>query len=144
MGSSGARIAALLSVLLATLLAGVGTAQAQATAELTIDRVGTFDPQTGIATISGTYSCGDFAGAGLIEVTLQQQVGRVATVTGSGFFDLVCEPGATGVWSAQVAPTSGEFRGGQAFASARLVVDGVALTETGATVRLRGGNSLAG
>jgi hypothetical protein len=145
MWSLGVRFGVILSVLLTTLLIGVGTAQAQETAALTIDRVGTFDAETGIATISGTYSCGEASGTGLIEVTLQQRVGRVTTVTGFGMFEVVCAPGATGTWSAEVAPTlgSGLFRGGQAFASARLVIEGAAVAETGAPVNLRGGGGSA-
>lgn len=143
MWSLSVRLGALLSVVIATIFISVGTAQAQATTELTIDRIGTFDAETGIATISGTFSCGDVTGTGLIEVTVQQQVGRVATVTGFGFFDVFCEPGASGTWSADVVPTSGEFRGGLAFASARLVLDGVAVAETGASIHLRGGGQFS-
>lgn len=138
MWSVGGRFGMLLSVLLTTLLIGVGTAHAQETA-VTIDRVGTFDAATGIATITGTYSCGDATGVGLIEVTLQQQVGRISTVTGSGFADVDCALSPTGTWSAQIAPTNGEFRGGQAFASARLAFDGAAVAEIGEPIRLTGG-----
>jgi hypothetical protein len=138
MWSMGARFAALMSVLLVLLSIGVGAAHTQVTATVTIDRVGVFDPHTGTATVTGTYSCGEFAGTGIIEVTLRQQVGRVATVTGSGFADVVCVPGETGTWSAEVVPTTGEFRGGQAFASVRLLFNGQAV-ETGRTIRLRGG-----
>src|SRR5437016_3120630 len=106
MWSLGARFGALLSVVLTILFIGAGTAEAQ-TAELNIDRVGTVDAQTGIATVTGTYSCGDATGAGLIEVTLRQQVGRVATVSGSGFFDVDCASAPTGTWFAEIVPTTG-------------------------------------
>lgn len=136
--SLSSRITALLVALLAGVAMSTGTAWAQATPELNIDPRGTFEATTGIATVTGTYSCGDLSGAGLIEVTLGQDVGRVATVTGSGFSDLACEPGQTGTWYAEVVPTSGEYRGGTAFASARLTV-GDQGTETGRQIQLSGG-----
>lgn len=126
------------AVALAAIAASPGVALAQGTATVTISPTGTFDAQTGLAEISGTFDCGDFTGSSLIEVTLNQQVGRVSTVTGSGFSDLECTAGLTGTWSAQIIPTNGEFRGGKAFASARLVVNGTAVAETGRTVQLRG------
>lgn len=132
------RITTLLVALLAGVMMSAGAAWAQATPELTIDPRGTFKATTGIATVTGTYSCGDLSGTGLIEVTLGQDVGRVATVTGSGFFDLACEPGQTGTWYAEIVPTNGEYRGGTAFASARLTV-GDQGTETGRQVHLSGG-----
>jgi hypothetical protein len=139
MWSLGARLAALLSVVVTALVMSMGVAQAQTTAQLSIDPVATFDPHTGIVTVTGTYSCGEATGTGLIEVTVQQDVGRVATVTGSGFADVACVPGQTGTWSAEVVPETGEFRGGQAFASAQLRLDGQVLAETGAPIRVRGG-----
>lgn len=121
--------------------ASPGVALAQGAAAVVISPTGTFDARTGQAVISGTFDCGDFTGPALINVgSLIQQVGRVSTVVGSGFADIAgpCTPGRTGTWSAPVIPTNGEFRGGKAFASAQLVVDGTPVAETGQTVRLTG------
>lgn len=134
------RIAILATALLAGLMISSGAAHAQSPG-LTIDQQGSFSALTGIATVSGTYSCGESSGSGLIEVTLSQDVGRVATISGGGFYDITCQPGQTGVWSTEVVPTSGEYRGGSAFASARLVLNGEPVTETGSPVQLSGGQS---
>ncbi|HEX6077053.1 MAG TPA: hypothetical protein VFZ32_17550 [Micromonosporaceae bacterium] len=135
MSAQFSRIGILLSVLFAMVLISAGPAQAQTTPGLGIDRTGAFDALTGNATVTGTYACGDLSGSGLIEVTLGQDVGRVATVSGYGFSDLACEPGQTGTWYAEIVPTTGEYRGGPAFASARLTV-GDQGTETGRQIQL--------
>jgi Family of unknown function (DUF6299) len=114
-----------------------GVASAQVGAAVTINPTGTFGAQTGQATISGTFACGSVTGATLVEVSLSQSVGRVATVSGQGFADVDCGAGGvTGTWSAPVTPTSGEFRGGKAFASARLAA--APETEISRTVQLKG------
>jgi len=120
-------------------LAPSGAALAQTGPEVTVAPTGTFSTQTGAATLSGTYSCGDNSGFAFIEVVLSQNVGRVSTVSGSAFAEIPpCSPGVTGTWTATVGPTNGQFRGGNTSASARLLVDGSAAAETGATVRLHG------
>jgi hypothetical protein len=80
--------------------------------ELGVDRFGRFDPQTGVATVTGTATC--TAGAsGQVFVNLSQQVGRVATIEGFGFAALSCD-GTDQPWSASVQPFSGKFAGGHA------------------------------
>jgi hypothetical protein len=125
-------------VALAVLAASATAAQAQG-ASITVDPIGTFDAQSGTATLTGTFACGDASGFAFIEVVLRQPVGRVSTVSGSAFAEIAaCTPGATGTWTATVSPSNGQFRGGRASASARLVVDGTAIAETSQTVQLRG------
>lgn len=132
-------VTALLVTGVAVGVASVSAVQAQTTASITIDPVGTFDAQTGTATITGTFACGEASGFAVIEVTLRQSVGRVSTVTGQAFAEIpACEPGLTGTWTALVSPSSGEFRGGLARADARLVVEGASIAETGTAIRLRG------
>ncbi|MEV6207228.1 hypothetical protein [Kitasatospora sp. NPDC051914] len=115
-----------------------GAVFAQTGPEVTVASIGTFDAQTGVATLTGTFACGDSSGFATIELVLSQQVGRVSTVSGSSFADIPeCTPGATGTWTALVPSSNGEFRGGQAQASARILVDG-STAETGAAIRLRG------
>jgi hypothetical protein len=83
------------------------------TVEITVDRYGKVSPRTGVATISGTYTCtnGDF-----FEVygDARQDAGRF-TVSGSfGFVEYGTCDGATRTWSASVVPQGGKFAGGKA------------------------------
>jgi hypothetical protein len=83
------------------------------TVDVTVNRNGTFNSRTGVATISGTYTCTD---ADFIElfVDARQNVGRFA-VTGSGeFFDSGTCDGASHAWSVEVFPQNGRFGGGKA------------------------------
>ena len=115
----------------------VAPTRAQSITTFSIDPRGTFDPQTGQATISGTIACSEPL-AGFIEVSLQQRAGRLIVV-GSGFTDVACSPEGT-TWSVTVSGP-GRFAGGAALASARaeFVVDGTVITaETSQQVRLRG------
>jgi uncharacterized protein DUF6299 len=84
--------------------------------DITVNPKGTVDARTGIATISGTYTCadGEFIQA---SGSARQSVGRVATVTGFVFFSAVgtCD-GEPHSWSAEVFPQSGRFAGGKALA----------------------------
>jgi hypothetical protein len=85
------------------------------TLDVTVNRTGTVNTKTGIATISGTFTCSnaDFAD---IFIDASQSVGRF-TIRGSGeFFDVdVCD-GTTHTWSAEVFPDNGKFAGGKALA----------------------------
>ena len=131
--------ASVLSALLAvTLLTTTSAVHAQSAA-ITVEPTATFDAQSGSATVTGTYACGDSSGFTFIEVVVRQSVGRVSTVTGSAFAEVAeCIPGATGTWAAEVFPSNGEFRGGKATASAQLLVNGVGQAETGQVVGIRG------
>ena len=83
------------------------------TIDITVDPTGTFNPQTGSATISGTATCTD-ASSGQIFVELSQQVGRF-TVSGFGFAEVLCD-GTPQSWSAEVIGSNGLFKGGRAVA----------------------------
>lgn len=79
----------------------------------TVDAFGSFDPRTGIATISGTYACsnGDFL-SGFVDAS--QRVGRFRiSGTGSFFASGTCD-GATHTWAAEVFSQNGTFAGGKA------------------------------
>jgi hypothetical protein len=83
------------------------------TAEITVDPRGTFSSKTGIAHLSGSYTCTD---ADFLEVdgSVRQPVGRLA-VTGSFFvFDEGTCDGTPHPWAADVAPDNGKFAGGKA------------------------------
>ena len=80
--------------------------------DLNVNRIGTVNISTGVATISGTYTCsnGDFVD---VFVNASQNVGRF-TISGSGlFFDARTCDGAPHAWSADVVPQNGKFAGGK-------------------------------
>ena len=84
------------------------------TVDLAVSRFGTVNGRTGVATISGTYTCtnGD---PFVLFVDARQDVGRRASVLGSGsFFDFGTCDGAPRSWSAVVFPQNGKFAGGKA------------------------------
>jgi len=82
------------------------------TLELTVNRMGQVDVRTGIATISGTYTCtnGEYLSG---NTDGRQTVGRFA-ISGYGYFSNfgVCD-GAPHPWSTILAPTNGKFAGGK-------------------------------
>ena len=82
------------------------------TLDITVHRFGTVNTRTGVATISGTYTCtnGDF-----IEVfgDARQNVGRFSIFGSFGFFDFGTCDGAPHTWSADVFPQNGKFAGGK-------------------------------
>jgi len=79
----------------------------------TVNRTGTVNTKTGVATISGTFACsgGDFLE---VDVEASQPVGRF-TIRGFGSFvaDGVCD-GTSRPWRADVVPDNGKFAGGKA------------------------------
>jgi len=85
------------------------------TVELTIDAIGAVDAKTGVAQVSGTYTCtGDVA---FVDVsgTLRQRAGRVF-VQGPIFFqstEPVCD-GSAITWESEVIAPLGLFKGGKA------------------------------
>ncbi len=84
------------------------------TVDITVNRFGTFNAHTGVAAISGTYTCtnGDFIE---VFVDARQNVGRFFTILGSGgFFDFGTCDGASHAWAADVVPQTGKFAGGKA------------------------------
>jgi len=82
------------------------------TVSITVDRYGKVNTRTGVATISGTYTCanGDFID---VFVDARQPVGRF-TILGSGeFFGSGTCDGAAHTWSASIFPQNGKFAGGK-------------------------------
>jgi len=82
------------------------------TVDLTVNRTGTVNTRTGVATISGTFTCSnaDFID---IFVNASQNVGRF-TIRGSGesFVGGLCD-GTAHPWSADVSGDNGKFAGGK-------------------------------
>jgi len=83
------------------------------TISMTVNPRGSFDGHTDTATISGTVTCSGISDFSLVDVTLSQNVGRVATVQGENAVDVPCD-GGTHSWSVAITPVSGAFRGGKA------------------------------
>ena len=111
------------------------------TVDITVNRFGTVNAQTGVATISGTYTCtdGDFID---IFVDARQNVGRFAILGSGGFFDFGTCDGTSHTWSADVFPQNGKFKGGKTLTlnfaqSCGLFECGFGFAER--TVQLRGG-----
>jgi len=106
---------------------------------VTIDPRGHLDRQ-GDAIISGTETCtAQDLQFSELDVNASQSVGRVSTIQGSGFGDLVCD-GAAHAWSVVVYPFSGKFVGGSANVSADGFACNVAACNDGfasQTVQLR-------
>jgi Family of unknown function (DUF6299) len=83
------------------------------TLDITVNRFGTVNARSGVATISGTYTCTD-AGFFQTSVSARQNVGRFFTILGSGSFsDFGTCDGELHRWSANVFPQSGKFGGGK-------------------------------
>lgn len=95
-----------------TLSITVGEAPPPPSIDITVDPIGSFDPQTGSATISGTATCSSDALFAFIELELRQQVGRFI-VTGYGATEVVCDD-TTQPWSVEVFGSNGLFKGGRA------------------------------
>jgi hypothetical protein len=109
--------------------------------DITVNRFGTVNAQTGVATISGTYTCtgGDFVN---VSGEARQNVGRLVTI--SGFFAFsssgTCDE-APRSWSANVFPQGGKFAGGKAMTVTFAFTCGPFLCANGfveRTVQLRG------
>jgi hypothetical protein len=97
-----------------TLVISVGEAPPPPEIDVTVDPVGTFDPHTGSATISGTVVCSSDAEFAFIDVELRQDVGRFV-ISGFGSVDVVCD-GTSQSWSVEVFGDNGLFKGGHAVA----------------------------
>ena len=83
------------------------------TVDITVNRYGKVNTRTGVATISGTYTC---MNADFIDVFIdaRQNVGRVSTIFGNGeFFDVSTCNGTSHTWSTDVFPQGGKFAGGK-------------------------------
>jgi hypothetical protein len=109
---------------------------------LTVNKSGSFNAQTGSATIRGTVTCtGGPAEFSFIDVSVRQAVGRFF-VDGYGFIEgFVCD-GTTQPWSAEVFGFNGTFRGGKALTVSFAFACGTFLCGDGfaeRVVQLKGG-----
>ena len=115
------------------------TAPTPPTVDIDVDRFGHFDPDTGLATVTGTGTCTD-SPSGVVFVTLNQRKDQVVT-QGFGFVDLPCD-GTEHAWSVEVVPVSGQFKGGHADAfvdASACNLAGCAFDHIDRTIVLRGG-----
>jgi hypothetical protein len=110
------------------------------TVDITVNSIGTVNGRTGVATISGTFTC---TNANFINafVDAQQRIGVRSTVLGSGNFFDTCD-GSSHSWSVEVFPQNGKFAGGKTITVTFAVGCGPFECATGfveQTVLLRGG-----
>jgi hypothetical protein len=82
------------------------------TLDISVDRFGRFDSKAGTAILSGSYVCTD---ADFIDVAVaaRQSVGRFFISGSGGFSDFGTCDGVPHVWSAEVFPEQGLFKGGR-------------------------------
>jgi Family of unknown function (DUF6299) len=82
------------------------------TVDITVNRFGQVNAYTGVATISGSYTCtnGDFLS---VSVNARQDVGRFSIFGSGGFFDSGTCDGVPHTWAADVSPENGKFAGGK-------------------------------
>ncbi|HEV8424339.1 MAG TPA: hypothetical protein VGS14_04010 [Actinomycetes bacterium] len=111
------------------------------TVDITVDPVGRVDQQTGVAYLTGTYTC---SSADFIDVfgEARQAVGRFVIAGSFGFFDEGTCDGTVHTWSATVFPNNGKFAGGKAMTVTFAFSCGAfecATDYVEQTVRLRGG-----
>ena len=117
------------------------------TVDLTVDPSGTVDTQTGVARISGTYTCTNADFGMSVFGNARQNFGRFST---SGFFGFdgpegACD-GAPHTFAADLVPQNGKFKGGKMTTMASAHAMGPfdeAFASVEQTVQLRGGKSLA-
>lgn len=110
--------------------------------DLNVDRFGTVDTRTGVATISGTYTCsnGDFIST---SVNASQNVGRFTIFGFGSFFDSGTCDGTPHFWSANVFPQNGKFAGGKSLTTTFTFACGPFQCSSGfgeQIVQLRGGS----
>lgn len=105
--------------------------------DIEIDSMGTFDPQAGSVTISGTITC-DADAFAFIDASASQKVGRFV-IRGFNFTELLCD-GSEQSWTMEIFGDNGLFKGGKvevlAFGQACNEVD-CGFDEATATVSLR-------
>jgi hypothetical protein len=83
------------------------------TVDIVVDPVGRVDARTGVAFLTGTYTCSN---ADFIDVfgDVSQAVGRFVIRGSFSFFDVGTCDGEPHSWSATVFPENGKFAGGKA------------------------------
>jgi hypothetical protein len=112
------------------------------TVDIAVNRFGQVNARTGVATISGTYTCtnGEFID---VFVDARQNVGRFFSIFGFGAFtDFGTCDGASHTWAADVFPQSGKFGGGKALTVTFAFACGAFECADGfveTTIQLRGG-----
>ena len=114
--------------------------------EVALNRFGRVDIHTGIATVSGTYTCtnGDFLD---ININANQRIGR-GSVFGFGglFVENACD-GEPHAWTIDLTPQNGRFAGGKALALTFSFSCGAFECTDGffeQTIQLRGGGQAKG
>jgi len=80
--------------------------------DVTIDPIGSFNPQSGSATVHGTVTCTGPVQFAFLQTELRQRVGRF-TIIGFGQINVTCD-GATHPWSIEMVAENGKFSGGKA------------------------------
>jgi hypothetical protein len=83
------------------------------TVSISVNPRGTVNTRTGVAHVTGTYTCtnGDFID---LFINAQQNVGRFSVLGSGEFFDSGTCDGTTQPWSADIIPQNGKFAGGKA------------------------------
>ena len=109
---------------------------------VTVDPIGSFNPQSGAATITGTVTCTGVADFGAVNGYVTQTVGRF-TITGFFFTStpFTCD-GTTQTWTATTQSSNGKFAGGPATVQADAIacnVSGCGSDHVNVRVRLRRG-----
>jgi hypothetical protein len=86
------------------------------TVEIAVNPIGEFNAQTGVATISGTYTC---TNADFISMfgALRQNVGRFSIFGNIDFGESGMCDGAPHTWASAISPENGKFKGGKAMAT---------------------------
>jgi hypothetical protein len=80
--------------------------------ELSVNRFGSFDPGTGVATVAGRATCTPDT-TGRAFTSLFQQRGHGVKIEAFRSTELICD-GRPHPWSAPLVPASGEFKSGRA------------------------------
>jgi hypothetical protein len=75
---------------------------------MVVNEVGQVNAKTGIATLSGTYTCEGEAEFTVLQGTLSQRQGDIHVVGDFAQNGLAC--GGTFTWSAEIAPTNGKLK----------------------------------
>ena len=116
------------------------------TVNISVNPFGKVNTRTGVATISGSYTCtnGDFIQT-FVDARQKVGNGRNATIAGFGsFFDSGTCDGTSRPWSAAVIPQSGKFAGGKSMTMTFAFACGPFQCADGfveQTVQLRGGKA---
>jgi hypothetical protein len=112
------------------------------TVDIAVDPVATFNGRTGVATVTGTYSCSNGSFINVLGEA-QQNVASSTVVATFRFFEAGTCDGTTRSWAALADPESGSFVGGEArtLTNAQSCGGGCEIAFEARTVRLRGGSS---